>query len=246
MFKVAVLGDIHANLHALETVLAHARGQGVDAVWNLGDFVGYGAYPDQVVRRIRLQAAVSIIGNYDLKVLRFPKKKGKWRRTKHPKKYDAFRWAYQHLSPASLDYLRSLPKEVRLTVGGFSVLLTHGSPASNEEPLFLTTEPGRMRELAALAATDIILCGHSHEPFKRAINGAWFINPGSVGRPGDGDPRASYAVMELQDRQLQVYLYRLPYDVDRAVTAQRESGFPESFAQMLIQGRSLDEIEAAA
>ncbi len=245
MVRVAVLGDVHANLHALETVLAHARTMGVEAVWNLGDFVGYGAFPDQVVQRIRLEAEVSIVGNYDLKVLKFPKKRKKWRRTKHPKKFEAFGWAFQHLSEASRAYLASLPGEVRLAVEGANLLLTHGSPASNEEPVLSTTSPVRLRELAVLAGTDAILCGHSHEPVKREVDGVWFINPGSVGRPGDGDPRAGYAVLEFRKRAIKVTQFRLSYDIDGAVRAQREAGFPEAFAQMLIQGRSLEGLESA-
>jgi len=217
----------------------------VEAVWNLGDFVGYGAFPDQVIRRIRLEAAVSIIGNYDLKVLRFPQKKNKWRRTKHPEKFKAFGWAYKHLSEGSRVYLAGLPGELKLAVEGISLLLTHGSPASNKEPVLSTTSPGRLRTLAALAGTDIILCGHSHEPFKREVAGVWFINPGSVGRPGDGDPRASYAVMDFREGELEVRHFRLHYDLQGAVQAQREAGLPEAFSQMLIQGRSLDLVEGA-
>ena len=243
MLRAAVLSDIHANLHALETVLAHARQQDIDTFWNLGDIVGYGAYPDRVVRRLRLQRVVSIVGNYDLKVLRFKKKKAKWRRTKHPEKYYAFGWAYEHLTGDSREYLRGLPMEMRMTEGRSSILLTHGSPASNKEPLYSATPLDRFQKLARLAGTDIILCGHSHEPFKREVNGVWFINPGSVGRPGDGDPRASYATLELDDRAITVTHFRLSYDLAQAVKALRENGLPETFAQMLIQGRSLDEVE---
>ena len=134
-FRVALLADIHANLPALEAVLAHAAAQSAQTYWNLGDFVGYGAYPDQVVKRIRQLRSVSIAGNYDLKVLRFPHKKSKWVRTKHPQKFHAFEWAYGHLSRKSRDYLKSLPKEIYLEKEGFRILLTHGSPRSNKEPL---------------------------------------------------------------------------------------------------------------
>ncbi len=244
MPRVAILGDIHANLHALEAVLAHAIEQGVEGFWNLGDFVGYGAYPDQVVRRLQHLEVVSISGNYDLKVLRFPKKKQRWRKTKHPDKYYAFGWAYDQLSAESRRYLRALPVELRLEIEGRRILLTHGSPASNEEPLYLWTAPGRYEVLADMADADLVLCAHSHEPFKRAVKGVLFVNPGSVGRPGDGDPRASYAVLELGAGGLEVIHFRVAYDVGRAVSALREQALPESFAQMLLQGRSLDEVEA--
>ena len=81
--KVALIGDVHANLPALEAVLAHAHGseneQSVEAIWNVGDFVGYGAFPNEVIQRLRDEDALSIIGNYDQKVLQFKKEKKKWR-----------------------------------------------------------------------------------------------------------------------------------------------------------------------
>ena len=239
--KIALIGDVHANLPALEAVLAHAHHQGVEAIWNSGDFLGYGAFPDEVVVRLRAEGALSIIGNYDLKVLKFPKQKEKWGKSKHPQKYLAFQWAYEHLSKENRKYLRSLPEEIRLEVGGKNILLTHGSPASNEEALTPDTPDERLRELAAIKA-DVIICGHSHQAFARQVDGTWFINPGSVGRPDDGDPRTAYAILQIGPDLFQVEHFRLKYDVDRAVKAIRENGLPEAFAQMVIRGYDLDTV----
>jgi putative phosphoesterase len=251
--KVALLGDIHANLQALDTVLAHARQQQVDAIWDIGDYVGYGAYPDEVVRRMMKVEDLSIAGNYDLKVLRFPKKKDKWRKTKTTQKYLAFKWAYENLSKKSRKYLRSLPKEIRFEAEGRSILLTHGSPASNEEHLTPGTPLERLKELAEMTAlnkdssrvqdqADLIICGHSHRAFAREVDGTWFINTGSVGRPDDEDPRACYAVLQLSQDELHVEHFRLEYDVEGAVAAIREKGLPEAFAQMLLQGVDLETV----
>jgi putative phosphoesterase len=240
--KVALIGDVHANLPALETVLAHARAQRVEATWNVGDFVGYGAFPEEVVQRLRREGALSILGNYDLKVLKFVRKKRKWRKSKHPDKFLAFQWAYEHLSKKSLAYLRALPEEIRLEIAGYQVLLTHGSPASNEEHLTPTTPESRLRELTGVAQADLIICGHSHQPFVRRVDGVWFINTGSVGRPDDGDPRACYAILELDREGVRVQHHRLAYDVARAVAAIRAHGLPEAFAQMMLQGRPLDAV----
>lgn len=240
--KVALIGDIHANLPALEAVLAHAREQGVEAVWNVGDFVGYGAFPDEVVRRLWQEKELSIVGNYDLKVLKFKRKRDKWRESKHPLKFYAFQWTYEHLSKKSLKYLRALPKEIRFKVAGRRVLITHGSPVSNKEPLIPTTPKKRLRELVGMAKADLIICGHSHQPFAQEVDGAWFINTGSVGRPDDADPRTGYALLELDPGRLQVHHCRLEYDLERAVAAIRERGLPEAFAQMMLQGRPLDAV----
>jgi putative phosphoesterase len=245
--KVALIGDVHANLPALEAVLAHAHDQGVKAIWNVGDFVGYGAFPDQVVKHLRKNDDVlSIIGNYDRKVLEFKEKKKKWRKKKHPDKYRAFEWAYENLSKKSRKYLRFLSQEARMKVQGKRILLTHGSPASDEEPLTPDTPEERLRELAHMAKADVIICGHAHQPFVREVDGVWFINTGSVGRPDDGDPRACYAVLTIDSETIEVCHHRVEYDVERAVAAIREHKLPEAFAQMTLQGRSLDTVLEAA
>jgi putative phosphoesterase len=215
----------------------------VEALWNTGDFVGYGIYPDEVVRRLRREGALSVIGNYDVKALKFPRKKDKWRRTKQPLKWLAFQWAYEHLSKKSRRYLRSLPEEVRLVVEGHNILLTHGSPESIEEPLNPDTPTHRLHELAQMAEADVILCGHSHRPFTRQEGDVWFVNPGSVGRPDDGDPRASYAILEMNRDIPSVEHHRVGYDVERAAAEVRESGLPEAFAQMVLEGRSLNALQ---
>jgi putative phosphoesterase len=238
--KAALIGDVHANLPALEAVLAHANQAGVQQLWHVGDFVGYGPFPEEVVQRLRRADVLSIVGNYDLKVLKFKKKQDKWRRSKRPEKWLAFKWAYENLSEQSRAYLRSLPKEIRFEVKPKRILLTHASPASNEEHLTPDTPQERFQELAHMANADVIVCGHSHRPFARQVDGVWFINTGSVGRPDDGDPRAAYAILHIGPELFQVCHYRLEYDVARAVAAIRRQGLPEAFAHMLLQGRNLD------
>jgi putative phosphoesterase len=246
--KIALLGDVHANLPALEAVLDHASQQGVQGIWNIGDFVGYGAFPNQVIERLRGGQALNIIGNYDLKVLRFSKKKEKWRKRKRPEKYLAFKWAHDNLSEENREYLASLPKERMVEIEGKQILLTHASPASNEEHLTPDTPAERFSELAHLAETktgvnlDAIIFGHSHQAFAYYVEDVWFINTGSVGRPDDGDPRACYAVMQIDGDQIRVQHYRLAYDVGKAVAEIREKHLPEAFAQMMIQGVDLEAV----
>jgi len=241
--KVALIGDIHANLPALEAVLEHARLQGAEAIWNVGDFVGYGAFPDQVVRRLRKVAQLNIIGNYDLKVLKVKKKAQQWKEKKAPEKWLAFQWAYEHLSKKSRKFLRSLPEQIPLQIEGHTVLLVHGSPASIDEHLVPSTPEQRLMELARLAGVEVVVCGHSHMPFVRRVAGTWFVNTGSVGRPDDGDPRACYAVMRASPEEVEFTHYRVPYDVERAAQAIREAGLPEDFARMVLEGKNLTAVQ---
>lgn len=240
--RIAVIADIHANLPALRAVLAHASRHKVGALWNLGDSVGYGAFPEEVVRVLRENNVLSIMGNYDLKVLDFERQTRNWGLLTDPEKCLALRWAYEQLSSDSRAYLRALSQQVRLRVKGHRVMLVHGSPASIEEGLDGETPKMRLRELAALVKDDIVLCAHSHRPFARRIRSVWFVNPGSVGRPDDGDSRASYAIVKLKRDLVEVKHYRVAYDVERAARAIRQHDLPEVFAQMILQGRNLDDV----
>lgn len=246
--KVALVGDVHANLPALEAVLDHAVQRGVEDVWNVGDFVGYGAFPNEVIERLRQEQAVSIAGNYDLRVLKFQKKRRKWRKKKRLEKFLAFQWTDHVLTKDNRAYLRLLPVERELETESRRILLTHGSPASDSEHLTPDTPQARLRALASMVEADLVICGHSHQPFLAEADGVTFINTGSVGRPDDGDPRASYAILEMggpAGGNLDVRHFRVAYDVGRAVAAIREQGLPEAFAQIVIQGYALDEVMEA-
>ncbi len=250
--KIAVLGDVHANLQALDAVIKHARDLGVEAFWNVGDFVGYSADPDLVVRRLREVGAISVLGNFDRRVLKFDSKKDHWRISKRPEKFLALQWAAETLSQVSWKYLEELPRVKKLRLGKTRFLLTHGTPESIKETLTLDTPDKRFRELAGEQKEDVFLCGGSHLPFCRVVKGRSFINPGSVGLQSDGDPRASYAVIELPpemmvskprvEASVQVRHYRVAYDFERAAQAIREAGLPEAYAQCLIQGLDLDAV----
>ena len=238
--KIALIGDVHGNLPALEAVYSHLKAQEVNAIWNLGDFVGYGAFPDEVVKKIRQIEAVSILGNYDRKVLKFAEKGDDWASGKNPKKLLAFKWAYDHLSHESRVYLGSLPEQRLVNIDGLSILLTHGSPIDRNEHLGPGTPIARLRGLTHTTRAKLILCAHSHQPFKRQVDDVWFINPGSVGRADDGDPRASYAILSIFSDPPEVTHFRVAYDIERAVHALQAAQLPVEFSQMARLGRSLD------
>ncbi len=234
-----LIGDVHANLPALEAVLEDASNRGVSTIWNVGDLTGYGAFPDEVVRKLRKENAQSVVGNYDLKVLKVKEKKGEEAVEKEepPEDWNAIKWTYDNLSKKSRKYLKSLPEELRLEAGGKRILLTHRSLSPEIGP---ETPDESLRELAHLVDADVIIFGHSHLPFSRQVDGVWFINPGGTGRQDDGDPRASYAILQINP--FEVNHYRVVYDASIAASAIRKNGLPEVFAQMILQGRSPDEV----
>ncbi len=114
--------------------------------------------------------------------------------------------------------------------------MTHGSPAAHTEHLLPDTPPERFSELAALAGTDIVLSGHSHQAYVKEVDGVLFVNPGSVGRPDDGDPRASYAVLTIEGDAISVEHFRIPYDIMASVRKMRLTGLPLIFTKVLREG----------
>ncbi len=240
--RVALMGDLHANLPALEVVLEHSRREGAEAIWNLGDLVGYGAFPEQVVQGLRDNYALSTLGRYDRQVVRFKKRKEKWHRSKEREEYRALEWAYDQLSGKSRKYLRFLSREIRMQVRGKRVLLTHGIPGAEDGFLTFDTPEKQQAMLAREAKADLILCGGSHQSFARSVEGVWFISPGSAGLPADGDPRAAYSILEVGPEESQVFPHRVEYDVERLVTELSRHKLPEAFTRMFREGRRLDAI----
>ncbi|HUN23461.1 MAG TPA: metallophosphoesterase family protein [Anaerolineales bacterium] len=238
--RIALLSDIHANWTALSAVLAHARRRRVDEYWHLGDLVGYCAFPNDVVRWCRKNCTLGVIGNYDLRVLSIAESAKKQVKdfAKSPK-HTALEWADAQLSSKNRKYLLKLPKEVRVIIEGKSILATHGNLFSLSEAIKPDTPPEKLLPQIEKANAQIILTGHSHIPFKRKFEQALFINPGSVGRPQDGDARASYAILHITEKSVRITLYRVEYDVAQAVQAIQEQGLPPSFGEMLLQARTL-------
>ena len=237
--KIALISDVHANMPALDAVLDHARKQDAKAIWNSGDLVGYGAYPEEVVQRLQGDDVLNTIGSYDVQVLRFKKRKERWRRKKSLEEYLALEWAYGQLSKKSRRYLRFLSQEMRMTIKGRRMLLTHGCPGHSEKSAGPNKPPEALVRLAREAGADLIVCGRTHKPSARQVDGVWFINPGSVGLPVDGDPRASYSLLQIGPKEVQVQHHRVAYDVEQMVKAIRDNRLPEAFAEMFQQGLDL-------
>jgi len=239
--KLTVVADIHANLPALEAVLNHARKRGAaQTILNLGDSIGYGAFPEAVVKWVKGEQVISLLGDYDKKVISKKHRQQGWESVSNPDKRAMFTWTYHSLSKSSRRFLKSLPRQRTLTLNGVSILMSHGSPASPKEYLSTETSDKRLSELAAIAATEFILCGHSHQAFLREINGVTFLNPGSVGRPDDGDPTASYAILKIENQQVSAEFFRVRYNIEIASEAIRQAGLPEIFAQIIQKGLNYD------
>ncbi len=231
--KIAVLSDVHANLQALESVIKDAEKRGVKFYLNAGDSIGFGPCPNETVELLFEKNVLSILGNCDIEVIE-DKVNAK------AEKNLALKIARKELAKSCELYLYSLPRELRFEVAGKKLFVTHGSPDSIEEQIVYDTPVERLKSIADKAKSDLIIVGHSHEQFWKQANGKIFVNPGSVGRPNDGNPQAAYAVLSFNP--FKVELIRRDYNVKGTVNAIRKKGLPECFAQMLLRGVSLDAI----
>ena len=242
--KVAILSDVHANLHALEAVWADIESQKPDQVYCLGDLVGYGAFPNETVEFVRDHAIPTVMGNYDEGVgfdlhdcgcvYRDP--------VKDKLGQQSLLWSRQNTSDANKKFLRSLSVQIRLEERKPHMLLVHGSPRKMNEYLYEERPLATFQRIAKLAGTDVLLFGHTHLPYKKQVNGTLFVNTGSVGKPKDGDSRAGYVLLTL-NLGIKVDFRRVEYDVETAADAVRSSGLPSYFAELLVSGGREPELE---
>lgn len=244
--RYAILSDIHSNLEALQAVLEHLRAQGgADALWCLGDIVGYGPDPEECLRVLRELEALTIAGNHD------------WAATGdvdtsyfNPDAASAAHWTAAQLTAESLEYLKTLP----LTLRQEPFTLVHGSP---RDPIWeYVVSQSIAQANFPLFNTPYCLVGHSHVPLVFRLESAsgratlmelpqeaplkmgaerLIINPGGVGQPRDGDPRASYAV--YASKEMAIYHFRVPYDIATTQQKMRRLGLPPRLAQRLSYGR---------
>lgn len=240
--KIAVIADAHANWPALEAVLGDIARKKIEEIWYLGDFIGYGPYPGRVIDELKKRATKAIAGNYDLNVLRLPEKREKWVRHKDPAKMYSYDWTFKQLRKSDKNYLAQLPVTTTAQGLGRTFLLVHGSPDAIDEPLTPTTPKERLTQLAAKVKEDVVLCGHTHQYFSRKIAGKYFINPGSVGRSFDGNPAASYVILEQSPAGISVRNMRVTYDVGKVTRKMSREGFPPEVGDSISQACHLDDI----
>jgi predicted phosphodiesterase len=245
--RLALISDIHANLPALEAVLDDIRARGgVDAVYHLGDLVGYAPWPDETVARIRAEGIPGVAGNYDSTVAADYKHCGC--RYEDPRQealsHLSYDWTRRHVSPETKRFLGALPFRLDLRplgghVPGPRLILVHGAPTLNT--LYWTEDRGddfcmKMAEQAGARAGDVLCFGHTHLPWTREVQGIRFVNTGSVGRPKDGDWRAGYVVLSVDEVRSAAEFVRVGYDVDRTMDAIHHSELPDDFAEYLRTG----------
>jgi predicted phosphodiesterase len=242
--RVAVISDVHANLYALDAVLAAIDRERPDAIWCLGDTVGYGPRPNECCELVRDRAELTLIGNHDLVALGAA---GVALDEFNPEAAAASLWTSDQLSVESRQFLEALEP----TAEREGVQLFHGSP---RDPIweYVLTELVALESLAMTEAP-LVLVGHTHvatavrlegekleggvapDGFEAQLDvGRWLLNPGSVGQPRDGNPDAAFLELDLEAKRAR--FRRVAYPVARTQDEMRERGLPDALAERLSHG----------
>jgi diadenosine tetraphosphatase ApaH/serine/threonine PP2A family protein phosphatase len=239
--RVAVISDVHANHHALSSVMRAIDDQGVDELWCLGDTVGYGPRPNECCDEVRESAALCLVGNHDLVAL------GELTVTDfNDEAAAAAVWTRDVLSSDSEAFLRGLaPIATR-----DDIELFHASARDPVWEYILTEEAARAT--LELTTAPVVLVGHSHvalalstrngevsgglapDGTRIELDGRLLLNPGSVGQPRDGDARAAWLLLDLDERFAS--FRRVPYPIEETQAEMREAGLPEALAVRLAHG----------
>lgn len=255
--KIALFSDIHANLPALEAFFKEVDHRHPDAIYCLGDLVGYNIWPNEVINEIKKRRIPTIAGNYDFGIGKHIDDCGCAYKTDTEKANGAISISFTNemVKEEERKYLRTLPAHIKvefqLNNDKLNLLLVHGSPRKINEYLFEDREEKSMLRIMQEADADILCFGHTHKPYHRVITTVeqdterykHAINIGSVGKPKDGDPRGGYVLLHINDNSsvtdknaIQVEFIRFEYDVEKAAKAVEESRLPNAYAESLRKG----------
>lgn len=248
--KIALFSDIHANLPALEAFFKDVDARKPDAIYCLGDLVGYNIWPNEVIDEIRKRNIPTIAGNYDFGIGRNSDDCGCAYKTDQEKAFGkvSISFTNQIINLESRNYLRTLPAHIKLEFqlneDKLNVLLVHGSPRKINEYLFEDRDEKSMLRIMQQSDAHIMCFGHTHKPYHRVLkdenNNLHAINIGSVGKPKDSDTRGGYVILSIDEKSsilnyesIKVEFIRFEYDVETASKAIEESPLPNEYAEML-------------
>lgn len=238
--KIAIFADVHGNLLGLEAVLADIRPKNVAAIYCLGDLVGYGPRPNEVIEILRRENIPTIMGNYDDAI-------GNMRIIcgcdyKNEKAMQlgesSLLWTKDHTTEENKAWLRQLPLKLEFNSGGLKFLLVHGSPQQLNEYLFESTAEKVLQRFLKENYCDVLVCGHTHLPYHKQVAGGHVINVGSAGKPKHGNPNVGYALIDAREGNLSVEFFRVTYDFEQTAQEIEAAGLPREFAEIIRTGKA--------
>lgn len=215
---IGVVSDIHGNHEALETVLDDMGS--VEGILCCGDVIGYGPDPLKCIRTIQEKADACVIGNHELALIRGQSFNSTTARA-------GLEVAREQLHNEDFDWIGQLPRELTRD----TLHVTHSYPKPGETKRVM---PDQLERFFPHVEGDVFVYGHTHHPVSTTVNDVLFVNPGSVGQPRDGDPRASYALLDIEERACE--LNRVAYDVESTCRRADEENLPAEFKERIRNG----------
>jgi putative phosphoesterase len=220
--KIAVISDIHGNLEALYTFFKDVASENVDTIICLGDLVGYGPYPNEVISLIREKHILCIRGNYDSSVV---DNEYSYIRETYINSF-SLPWTVNELTEENELFLKNLPSSITLTIGNKKLLFVHGSPNKINE--YLLKDADNTLNIMNSISEDILFCAHTHLPDIKKFNNKLYINCGSIGKPKIGRPNITYCLFTIDgNADVSTNIKEIPYDFSKLVKHMHELNFPK-------------------
>lgn len=227
--RIAFISDIHSNIHAFEKVLEELEKENVNKIYCCGDIVGYNAFPSECIKLVKEKIDGSVMGNHDYATLTGE--------TGWFNEYgvEGISYTRKVISDEDMNFLKNLKTHIYLDVDDLKIYITHGSPRDEIfEYVFPDSNDDFLLVLADIAKADVLVFGHTHLPMERRIKRKIFLNPGSVGQPRDGNPKASFLIFDTRSKE--ACFKRIEYDIDKAAKAIIDNDLPRFLAQRLYLG----------
>jgi len=223
--RIAFIADVHANMIAFEAVLNEIDRLDIERIICAGDAVGYYPYPNETIELLRSRGILSILGNHDRAVIRI-NPVGMNRIAA-----EAVLWTAKYIKAENVDYLKELKSKLRIEIDSIPIGIYHGSPRDDDEYLYEVDASG---ELLEMCDCRMLVVGHTHIPFVKRLRDGMVLNPGSVGQPRDGDPRASFLTLDSESETTEIR--KVEYDIASVERKVTEAGLPQFLGERLRYG----------
>lgn len=229
--KIAVISDIHGNIYSLMRVLDDINDQNVDLIICLGDLIGYGPHPNEVVALIQRRKIPCIKGNYDASVI---SNSYSFIRNTSINSF-SLPWTYDETRIANKYFIDSLPESLNYTFENFNFKFLHGSPNSINEYLYEDNE--NLTQILNSLDEDVLVCAHTHIPYVKKVDKKLLINVGSVGKPKYGKPLATYYIIEINNTTITPTLREVEYEYSKIIKDMQILKFPSELISSYSTGR---------
>ncbi|QLH75382.1 MAG: metallophosphoesterase family protein [Methanomassiliicoccales archaeon] len=224
--RIAFISDVHANVVALRAVIEEIDRLGIGTIVNAGDVVGYYPFPNETIELLSERKVISIKGNHDRSVLNASVGRMNFMAS------IGVRWTSEHLDIGSVRYLHCLKNGLDVPLGTVRASIHHGSPFDEDEYVYENDVSDELLE--ACPGSSLLVLGHTHVPYIVKVGRGFVVNPGSVGQPRDGDPRASFMVYDTITQSFDIR--RVDYDISEVERAVTSEGLPIELARRLWRG----------